>query len=382
MCRHDPHHESPLDGGHLDVDHLSDEQLQAAGLTRRAALGAAGAGGVALLFAGLRAGPSGGLLPGLGPEIAEAAATTCVMTPAKTEGPFFVDERLNRSDVRADAATGTVRPGLPLTLRMQVFDAAADCAPVAGATVDIWHADASGAYSDVAQDGTRGQSWLRGYQTTDARGLVTFTTIYPGWYPGRAVHIHFKVRVATAAGGTLEFTSQMFFTDGMNTRVCTTASPYAGRSPQAPDTPNGRDGFLGSDAATLTLAPVPDGNGGLAADFSVGVRRGAATAAPSPDMTLRATLTAATMLRTATGARRLRLTVRARETVTVTARLTRGGRTITSRTTTVSAGTRQVRIAIPPTTDRGAARLRVTLADAAGNRRTTARTVHVARRSS
>src|SRR4051812_19571517 len=151
-------------------------------LTRRGALGAAGfagAAGVAYLVGGVR--PSGdGSVVDAGTD--EAAAATCVMTPAKTVGPYFVDEKLNRSDVRES------QPGIPLVLNMFVFDADKDCAPVKGAQVDIWHCNASGKYSDEDDNGTSGQKWLRGFQTTDSSGRVTFTTIYPGWYSGRAIH--------------------------------------------------------------------------------------------------------------------------------------------------------------------------------------------------
>src|SRR5262249_54783384 len=162
------------------------------------------------------------LFDAFGPETAEAASGSCVMTVAKTVGPYFVDEKLNRSDVRSNTSDGAVQAGIPLTLKLQVFDADNDCAPVSGATVDIWHANAAGLYSDESANGTSGQNWLRGYQTTDSGGAVTFTTIYPGWYTGRTVHIHFKVRVYNGATETLEFTSQLFFTDDMNKQVFST----------------------------------------------------------------------------------------------------------------------------------------------------------------
>ena len=141
---------------------------------------------------------AGGLLLGGWPAANPAHAQTgnragCVLTPAQTEGPYFVDERLDRSDVREDPATGAARPGAVLTLDLGV--AAVDgarCMPLRGAIVDIWQCDALGNYSDV--NDSRGQRFLRGYQATDANGRVRFTTIYPGAYPGRAVHIHFKIR--------------------------------------------------------------------------------------------------------------------------------------------------------------------------------------------
>ncbi|WP_196760779.1 dioxygenase family protein, partial [Streptobacillus moniliformis] len=89
-------------------------------------------------------------------------------------------------------------------------------APLSGATVDVWHADALGVYSDedapMNHENTAGQKWLRGFQVSDKNGLVTFQTIFPGWYRGRTTHIHFKVR-ETVKGQTKEFTSQLFFDD-------------------------------------------------------------------------------------------------------------------------------------------------------------------------
>ena len=124
------------------------------------------------------------------------------------------------------------QPGVDLTITMYLFDASNDCAPVVGAQVDIWHANHAGNYSDVSQNSTVGQEWLRGYQVTDSDGKVTFTTKYPGWYSGRAVHIHFRVRTSTS-----DFTSQMFFTDAQNATVYA-ADPYASRGePNVKDCP-------------------------------------------------------------------------------------------------------------------------------------------------
>src|SRR5256885_5362935 len=141
----------------------------------------------------------------------------CVLDPTLTRGPFWVDERLSRSDIRSDTngrASPNPRPGVPLALRFAVSSfGASTCAPLAGALVDIWHCDAAGIYSDV-QGTSAGQNFLRGYQTTDASGVASFATIYPGWYTGRAVHIHVKVRlVDPAQKGTTEATTQIFFDD-------------------------------------------------------------------------------------------------------------------------------------------------------------------------
>jgi protocatechuate 3,4-dioxygenase beta subunit len=332
-------------------------------ITRRAAMGAAGATGVAVLIGGIR--PTTRGLSDDGVE--QAVAATCVMTPAKTEGPYFVDEKLNRSDIRES------QDGAKLALTMYVFDAGNDCAPVQGATVDIWHCNASGLYSDEAANGTTGQTWLRGYQTTDASGKVTFTTIYPGWYSGRAVHIHFKVR---ASG--LEFTSQLFFTDDMNTAVFKQA-PYASRP--TPDTTDKTDNIYGTDGSSLLLQPQSDGAGGYTADFSVGVSDGGSGSAT--DSSVAAALSSVKALRTSAGTRKLRLTVTSSEAVTAATRLTRSGTTLLKTgSRSLAAGKHRFKVTIPSSVRSGAATLRVTFKDAAGNAKTATRTVHVAKRRS
>jgi len=112
---------------------------------------------------------------------------TCVLSPEMTEGPYYVaaDAKI-RKDIRGGV------PGTPLALKLGVANVAT-CKPIAGAAVDIWHADAGGVYSDEQQNNTVGQTFLRGVQPTNASGIAAFTTIYPGWYQGRTVHIHVKV---------------------------------------------------------------------------------------------------------------------------------------------------------------------------------------------
>src|ERR687886_2979866 len=121
-----------------------------------------------------------------------ATAPSCVVRPQQTEGPYFVDEKLNRSDIRTDPSNGLVKEGVPLDLAFNVSKVSdTSCAPLAGALVHVWHCDALGVYSDVRDPGfdTRGQKFLRGYQVTDENGTARFTVIYPGWYQGRTVHI-------------------------------------------------------------------------------------------------------------------------------------------------------------------------------------------------
>src|SRR5262249_5768498 len=101
------------------------------------------------------------------PTVVEGASCAPA-TPTVTEGPYWVDEKLLRSDIRTDPATGIARPGITLALSIAVQNISnGSCAAVAGALVDIWHCDAGGAYSDEAVNATAGQKFLRGYQVTD-----------------------------------------------------------------------------------------------------------------------------------------------------------------------------------------------------------------------
>lgn len=178
----------------------------------------------------------------------------CVVTPEVTEGPYFVDEMLNRSDIRTDPSDGTRKPGTPLRLKIGVYQSSGgSCAPVVGAVVDIWQCDAAGVYSDVVDPNagsTRGKKFLRGYQLTNSLGEVEFLTIYPGWYPGRTVHIHFKVRTDPDSQQGLEFTSQMYFDDSFTDDVFT-EPPYSSRGPRT--TRNQADGIFRQGGDDLML---------------------------------------------------------------------------------------------------------------------------------
>ena len=169
-------------------------------LTRRGSL--VGFGGFLLGLLGWRAASS----EGAGPAGVASGAVSCVLTPEQTEGPYYVDgEKLRRNITEG-------RPGVPLLLRLKVVDAST-CKPIKGAAVDIWHADASGVYSGFGAGS--GKNFMRGIQRTDARGLARFRSVYPGWYQGRAVHIHVKVHVA----GRVIHTGQLYFPDSVTDRV-------------------------------------------------------------------------------------------------------------------------------------------------------------------
>jgi protocatechuate 3,4-dioxygenase beta subunit len=172
-------------------------------------------------------------------EKAASASGSCALTssiklngtPQQTEGPYFVDKMPNRSDIRSDSSDGSVKEGIPLRLIAHVYDVDNGiCVPLSGAKVDIWHTDSQGVYSAVKDMGTSGRNFLRGYQVTNSNGTAEFTTIYPGWYEGRTIHIHDKVRVFNGSDTTLEWTSQLYFNNSMNQQVHKQA-PYSNHGP-------------------------------------------------------------------------------------------------------------------------------------------------------
>lgn len=198
------------------------------------------------------------------------AAPTCIVRPEMTEGPYFVDEKLNRSDIRSDPTDGSVKEGAPLQLSFAVAQVSqGSCTPLVRALVDIWHCDALGVYSDVADPGfnTKGKQFLRGYQVTDTKGIAQFLTIYPGWYRGRTVHIHFKIRTNANAGAAHEFTSQLFFDDAFTDHVYT-QPPYASKGERT--LRNAGDGIYRNGGAQLLLSPVKTEQG-YQATFTIGL---------------------------------------------------------------------------------------------------------------
>ena len=215
------------------------------------------------------------------PEATDSILLNCVASPQMTEGPYFVDEMLNRSDIRIDPTDNSVQAGVPLQLEIKVYKVdGSTCSPVKGAHVDIWHCNATGSYSDESANNTVGQKWLRGYQETDEFGSVKFTTIYPGWYSGRTVHIHMKVRTYDADNNlTYEYTSQLFFDDDLSDQLFASTTPYTEHTGR--DTTNATDnifngastdGSLDSGSGEkMLLTLVDDGNGGYSSTFSLGI---------------------------------------------------------------------------------------------------------------
>src|SRR5215207_5184598 len=241
-------------------------------LSRREMLGLMGSTAAAITLAGCGGSERSGQ-PGAGETTdastaAETASTTCVVRPEQTEGPYYVDTGLDRSDIREE------REGVPLDLTFNVSrvdegDASA-CGPLAGAVVDVWHCDALGEYSGVEDNAagdfdTRGETFLRGYQVTDETGTARFTTIYPGWYRGRAVHIHFMIRDSPESEQGYEFTSQLHSADAL-TDEGQSQGPYAEKGQR--DLRNSEDGIFRGGGNELLLDLRENGQG-YAATFDV-----------------------------------------------------------------------------------------------------------------
>jgi protocatechuate 3,4-dioxygenase beta subunit len=227
-------------------------------MTRREALALVGGLGAAALLG--NCGPAdssaseSNTISGLDAQSGSAAlGSTCTVYPQQTEGPYYLDLDLLRRDI----AEG--RPGTPLTVAIQVLGAVG-CAPLKGVAVDIWHCDAGGVYSGYPGQlgglNTAGQRFLRGTQVTDEEGRVRFETLYPGWYPGRTTHIHFKVHLSS----TSEATSQFYFPEELTAAVYR-GSPYSAHGQK--DTSNTGDGVARGNLPPL-LALRARGSGYLA----------------------------------------------------------------------------------------------------------------------
>jgi protocatechuate 3,4-dioxygenase beta subunit len=215
-------------------------------MSRKRVLAWAGGMGLAALLPGCADDHGGGTASVAGESSATTGATTtaarpdCTLSPELAEGPFYLDLDLVRRDITED------RSGTPLALTVTVVDADS-CEAIPDAAVDVWHCDAAGAYSGV--EGGSG-TFLRGIQLTDASGTAEFTTIYPGWYSGRAVHIHLKVNL----GVNEAHTGQLFFEDAV-TRSVYEQDPYSARP--GPDVPNEADGIFAESRGTTIVAVSP-----------------------------------------------------------------------------------------------------------------------------
>jgi protocatechuate 3,4-dioxygenase beta subunit len=207
-------------------------------------------------------------------ETATADTATCTPTPEGEIGPYFADDsdtRFNRSDILSNIDGTSAQTGIPLSVTIFVVDGQKSCAPYANAQVDIWHCNAAGVYSDQAVEKTSSETWLRGYQVTDASGKVTFKTIVPGWYAGRTTHIHLRIRSSySAASSTSDGTNttQLFFAQTLTDRLATSVAPYnnEGKNP----TTNASDHvYSGEENGANVLALSGDDTSGYSAAVTI-----------------------------------------------------------------------------------------------------------------
>ena len=161
----------------------------------------------------------------------------CQLSPRETAGPFpnKTPAQLVKENIISD------RKGVPLLMTFTIQDQSNDCNPIEGALVDVWHCDAQGAYSQyggirMQEADHTGKNFLRGRQTTDANGQVSFISIFPGWYPGRAPHIHLEV--LDANGKSIRITQVAFPEE-----VCNEVYAFRDYNGKA-DTSNARDSLF------------------------------------------------------------------------------------------------------------------------------------------
>jgi protocatechuate 3,4-dioxygenase beta subunit len=205
---------------------------------------------------------------------AAANAAACAVTPEGEIGPYFADDSaagFNRSNIRANIHGTSTQAGVALTLRLYVRDSRKGCAAVAGSQLDIWHCNANGVYSDEPGLGTSGQTWLRGYQITDATGLVTFKTIVPGWYPGRATHIHLRVRSSynqASSPSDGSNTTQLFFPQTLVDALSESVAPYNAHGTNS--TTNASDHVYTRETKGVTLLSLTGSTAaGYTASFTI-----------------------------------------------------------------------------------------------------------------
>jgi protocatechuate 3,4-dioxygenase beta subunit len=187
------------------------------------------------------------------------------------EGPYFADDSAsgyNRSNILSNLDGSNTQPGVPFTLTIYVYDSRNGSTAMQGVQVDIWHCNASGVYSAEASESTGSENWLRGYQLTDANGMVNFVTIVPGWYQGRATHIHLRLRStydSSSSGGTN--TMQLFFDQALMDTLDTTISPYLGKGRNP--TTNASDRVYADEEDGTTVMTV---TGSVSAGYSATAR--------------------------------------------------------------------------------------------------------------
>jgi len=205
-------------------------------------------------------------------SITVSGATACAETLEGEEGPYFVEDSASgydRSNILTNLDGSDAQTGVPLALTLYVFDSEKSCAAMDGVQVDIWHCNASGLYSAESSQSTTSDSWLRGYQITDANGKVQFTTIIPGWYSGRTTHIHLRLRSSyDSTDDSGSNTMQLFFDQTLIDTLAASVSPYS--SEGANPTTNASDRVYAQQEDGTTLMTLSGSTAeGYTASFSI-----------------------------------------------------------------------------------------------------------------
>ncbi len=195
----------------------------------------------------------------------------CIVRPEQTEGPFFKDFELHRSDLRVDLSTKSVLPGISIQLIFHVLRVDQDqCTPLSDVKVDLWQCDLNGYYSAFCNRGKnlRKENFLRGYQLTDSEGFAQFTTIFPGWYSGRTVHIHLKLSMEVHHGKAYEFSTQLYFDDALTDHIY--SNPPYDRLPER-QVRNWNDQIFRRNGGQQLMLDVSPTEAGYTATFPVGL---------------------------------------------------------------------------------------------------------------
>lgn len=248
-------------------------QLDSEGSTnridRRKALGLMGFAAIATVAAGCGGGTKTSSSTS---STSSNSSSSCAVTPEGEEGPYFVDDSasgFNRSNILSNLDGTNTQSGIPLTLKLYMYDSQNSCAAMQNVQVDIWHCNADGVYSDESVESTLGETWCRGYQLTDANGLVTFNTIVPGWYSGRTAHIHLRLRSTYDSSSTSRTnTTQLFFPQSLIDTINTTVAPYSTHGTNS--TTNASDHVYAPETLGETLLTLTgDTTNGYTATFKI-----------------------------------------------------------------------------------------------------------------
>ena len=249
-------------------------------------------GGADAIDTGTGSSSGGGSSSSSGGSSSGGSSGSCTRVAEETAGPFpangtntsggvtknvLTDARAFRTDIRSDLDGSNTQTGIPLTVTLTLLNVNGSCGPLAGYYVYLWHCSRLGSYSQYSGTMNGGdyseRTWLRGVAQTDANGRVSFTTIFPGRYSGRATHMHYQVYPdATPANGEQRATSQLAFpasvTDGAG-------SPYANTTlyptSASNNTSNERDNVFSNGTSTEMLTITGNNTDGYVATITVGI---------------------------------------------------------------------------------------------------------------